>query len=71
MYMCLAPMDGITDTVYRYVARRIFDQYTIQDTYMCRTEFMSSDGYLHNWQKLVRHLLTYPCEYPHTIAQIY
>jgi tRNA-dihydrouridine synthase len=64
-------MDGITDAVYRYVARRIFDQHTTQDTYMCRTEFMSSDGYLHNWQKLVRHLLTYPCEYPYTIAQIY
>lgn len=64
-------MDGITDAVYRYIVHDIGRQYNPTHQYLCRTEFMSSDGYIHNWKKLVRHLMTYTTEYHCTIAQIY
>lgn len=71
MYICLAPMDGITDAVYRYVVYDIVRPYLTDNHFLAWTEFMSSDGYIHSRQKLTKHLITFPILYSHTIAQIY
>ena len=72
MILGLAPMDWITDCAYRYITKRIFDQYNKDPENKLRlwTEFMNVNGYLINPVKVLRHMLTVPTNTP-TIAQIY
>jgi len=65
-------MDGITDCAYRYITKRIFDQYNKNDSYELYlwTEFMNVNGYLINPSRVLRHMLTIPTQTP-TIAQVY
>lgn len=65
-------MDGITDCAYRYITKRIFDQYNKNPEHelYLRTEFMNVHGYLINPARVVRHMSTIPTK-TKTIAQIY
>ncbi len=68
----LAPMDGITDYIYRRIVQEIFDQYGDHDNFQLWkwTEFMSANGYMINPSRLVTHLTTSSDE-QHLRAQIY
>lgn len=70
----LAPMDGITNNAYRVLCKQIWDkeENIFNQSYQLRrrTEFMTSDGYLHNPRKVCRHLMTTQWS-EYTIAQIY
>ena len=71
MLSCLAPMDGITDCAYRHICKEIFVKYGHpDDELMMWTEFMSADGYMHNPQGVVKHILKTEYE-PETIVQIF
>lgn len=58
----LAPMDGITNNAYRMLCKQIWDKkensYNQDYQLRRRTEFMTSDGYIHNPRKVCRHLMT-------------
>lgn len=70
MLLALAPMDGITDCVYRIICKEIFDKYNQNDDFLMVTEFMSSDGYIANPAWVVKHLMHTEIEVP-LIAQIF
>lgn len=72
MIYALAPMDGVTDTVYRQIVKKIFEKYNKYPDRKLRlfTEFMSSDGFFHNPEWVVWHLEHSNYETP-LIAQIY
>ncbi|MDR0282889.1 MAG: tRNA-dihydrouridine synthase family protein [Candidatus Peribacteria bacterium] len=70
MYLCLAPMDGITTYATRKITQEIFEQYGKKsDSLQLWTEFMNVDGFLINPRKVIKHLLTDVTQKP--IAQIY
>lgn len=71
MIQALAPMDGITDIVYRSIVSMIFkEQKAKNNTLRTRTEFMNADGYMIQPHKLAKHLIHHDQE-EHLIAQIY
>lgn len=72
MIFGLAPMDGITDCIYRTITQEIFDRYNrnADDELWTRTEFMNADGYMINPQKLIKHIIINDKE-KRLIAQIY
>lgn len=58
MKLCLAPMDGITDSAFRIITKKIFDKYKKSwDELYLFTEFMSADGYVHNPRAVAKHIL--------------
>ena len=72
MYYCLAPMDGVTDTAYRQIVKKVFDKYN-QDKnrkLLLFTEFVSSDGFVHNFEGIKDHLVFENEEKP-LICQIF
>ena len=70
MYLCLAPMDGITTYATRKLTLEIFEKYGKKsDALQVWTEFMNVDGFLINPRKVIKHLLTDTTQKP--IAQIY
>ena len=72
MILGLAPMDGVTDFVYRQITQEIFEQHGDKKNHTLwkRTEFMSADGYMINPSRLVKHLIS-SSEEQNLIAQIY
>ncbi len=72
MIWALAPMDGITDTAYRQIVKEIFDKYnTNKDRELLLfTEFVSSDGFVHNFDGIKNHLIYEEKEKP-LICQIF
>ena len=72
MIFGLAPMDGITDCIYRTIVQEVFTKYTKDSSHQLRTwtEFMNADGYMINPPKLIKHLVINDSE-KKTIAQIY
>lgn len=72
MYWCLAPMDGITDTSYRQIVKKVFKKYNKDKTreLLLFTEFVSSDGYVHNFDGIKDHLVFENEEKP-LICQIF
>ncbi len=72
MIQALAPMDGITDMVYRSIVNNVFTRYNKNpsNTLRTRTEFMNADGYMIQPHKLVKHLIHHDQE-QQLIAQIY
>ena len=72
MILWLAPMDGITDLPYRIITKRIFDKYNTNPENQLRlwTEFMTSDGYVANPHKVIKHLIHTEFEKP-LILQIF
>lgn len=59
MIFGLAPMDGITDCIYRTITNEIFKKYTTNPDHELRTwtEFMNADGYMINPQRLIKHII--------------
>lgn len=72
MIYALAPMDWVTDTVYRQIVKKVFDKYNKHPDreLWLFTEFMSSDGFFHNPDWVIWHLEHSEYEDP-LIAQIY
>jgi len=72
MIRALAPMDGITDTAYRHIVKEIFDKYNTDKNkeLLLFTEFVSSDGYVHNFDGIKNHL-TYKEKEKPLICQIF
>lgn len=71
MLYALAPMDGITDTAYRQIVKKIFEKYKKEDDELLLfTEFVSSDGFVHNFEG-VKHHIVYEKEEKPLIAQIF
>ena len=72
MYWCLAPMDGITDTAYRQIVKEIFEKYNKDKNkeLLLFTEFVSSDGFVHNFDGVKNHLIFENKEKP-LICQIF
>jgi len=58
MIYWLAPMDWITDCVFRLITQEIFLKYNKKksDEFWSRSEFMSADWYCHSPNKLVKHI---------------
>jgi len=72
MIWALAPMDWITDTAYRQIVKDIFQKYN-NDTnkkLLLFTEFVSSDGLVHNFDWIKNHLIYENNEKP-LICQIF
>jgi tRNA-dihydrouridine synthase len=70
----LAPMDWITWCAFRSISLDLFNQYNKDQTKQLRmfTEFMSSEWYLRNPQRLTKHLLTSSDQFwSNLVAQIY
>jgi len=71
MLYSLAPMDGITDTAFRQIVKKIFEKYKKEDDkILLFTEFISSDGLFHNFDAIKDHLMYEKYEKP-LIAQIF
>lgn len=70
MILCLAPMDGITDCVFRLLTKEIFQRTNFSDKLILFTEFMSSQGYIRNPQWTIKHLLKTDLQNP-IFAQIF
>jgi len=71
MLYALAPMDGITDTAYRQIVKKVFKKYKKEgDELLLFTEFISSDGLFHNFDGVKNHIL-YEKEEKPLIAQIF
>jgi len=72
MIWALAPMDGITDTAYRQIVKEIFEKYNKgkNKELLLFTEFVSSDGYVHNFDWIKNHLIYEEKEKP-LICQIF
>lgn len=72
MILGLAPMDWITDLPYRVITKRIFDKYNNNPNYklVLWTEFMTSDWYIANPDKVIKHIIHTEFENP-IILQIF
>lgn len=72
MIFWLAPMDWISDLPFRVITKKIFDKYNTNPDHKLRlwTEFMTSDGYVANPHKVIKHVINTPDEYP-LILQIF
>ena len=72
MLLCLAPMDGITNTVYRKIVKTVFDKYWDKENYemLLVTEFVTSQWFFHNFEKIKDHLTFDEYEKP-LIVQIF
>lgn len=72
MIYSLAPMDGITDTAYRQIVKKVFEKYNNDKNkkLLLFTEFVSSDWFVHNFDWIKSHLLFEPMEKP-LIVQIF
>lgn len=57
MLLSLAPMDGYTDCANRIIVKKIFDEHNKEDNIYFITEFMSADGYHHNPDWVIKHML--------------
>ena len=70
MYLCFAPMDGITNCATRLITKNIFEKYwNKKDVLNLWTEFMNVDGFLINPHQVIKHALT--TEWQKPILQIY
>lgn len=72
MILWLAPMDGITDLACRIITKKIFDKYNSDknNELWLWTEFMTSDGYVANPDKVIKHIIHTNYENP-LILQIF
>lgn len=72
MILALAPMDGITDLACRVITKKIFEKYNKNPEYQftLRTEFMTSDGYVANPDKVIKHIIHTDFEDP-IVLQIF
>ena len=71
MLYALAPMDGVTDTSFRQIVKKIFEKYKKEgDEILFFTEFVSSDGLFYNFEAVKDHILYEKIEKP-IIAQIF
>lgn len=71
MLLGVAPMDWISDAVFRIITKKVFEDYwTIDDSLFLRTEFMNVHGYVINPNKVIRHIIHTEYETP-LIAQLY
>lgn len=70
MLICLSPMDWITDSAYRTVAKQVFDRHNKDNQLFLFTEFMSADWFVHNPWWVNKHILKISEEHP-VIAQIF
>ena len=72
MLYVLAPMDGITDSAYRQIVKKIWHKYKkdSDDELLLYTEFVSSDWFVHNFEG-VKHHLDYINEEKPLICQIF
>lgn len=71
MLLCVAPMDGISDAVFRIITKKVFEKYgNSNDTLLLWTEFMNVHGYAINPNKVIRHIVNTDYETP-LIAQLY
>ncbi len=72
MILWLAPMDWITDLPCRIITKKIFEKYNTNPDHKLRlwTEFMTSDGYIANPHKVIKHIIHTKVEQP-LILQIF
>lgn len=72
MILWLAPMDWISDLPFRIITKRIFEKYNTNPDYKLQlwTEFMTSDGYVANPHKVIKHVINTSFENP-LILQIF
>lgn len=72
MLLALAPMDWITDLPCRVITKRIFEKYNKNPEYklLLWTEFMTSNGYIANPDKVIKHIIHTEFENP-LILQIF
>ncbi len=72
MILALAPMDGITDLACRVITKKIFEKHNKnpENQLILRTEFMTSDGYIANPDKVIKHIIHTEYENP-LILQIF
>jgi len=72
MYYSLAPMDWITDIAYRQIVKEVFEKYNDDKNkeLLLFTEFVSADGFVHNFDWVKNHLLFEGNEHP-IICQIF
>ncbi len=72
MFLALAPMDWITDLPCRVITKKIFQKYNKNPKHKLRlwTEFMTSDGYVANPDKVIKHIIHTDFENP-LILQIF
>lgn len=57
MNIALAPMDWVTDTVYRQVCKQVFEQSQPNDNLLLYSEFMSADGFFHSPKWVWLHII--------------
>ncbi len=71
-FYALAPMDGITDMPFRIIVKEIFEKYNKDKNkeLLLFTEFVSSDGFVHNFDGVKNHLVFSKKEKP-IICQIF
>lgn len=72
MLLALAPMDWITDLPCRVITKKIFEKHNKNPDNKLRlwTEFMTSDGYVANPDKVIKHIIHTEFENP-IILQIF
>lgn len=72
MIYWLAPMDWITDLPFRIITKKIFEKYNTNKNidFILWTEFMTSNWYLANKNKVINHIIHTDFEYP-IILQIF
>lgn len=71
MNLALAPMDWITDSAYRRICQKVFEQQTQKtDEFFLFTEFMNASGYIRNPEWVYKHILNTTQE-KNLTAQIY
>ena len=71
-FYALAPMDGITDMPFRLIVKKVFERYNKDKNkkILLFTEFVSSDGFVHNFDWVKNHLIFDRKEKP-IICQIF
>lgn len=72
MFLCLAPMDWVTDLPCRVITKKIFERYNQNKNYelLLWTEFMTSDWFLACPENVIKSIIHTPYENP-LIIQIF
>ncbi len=71
MLLWVAPMDGISDAIFRIITKEVFDKYwNTTDELVLWTEFMNVHWYAINPNKVIRHIVHTDYETP-LIVQLY
>ncbi|PID34853.1 MAG: hypothetical protein CR971_01095 [candidate division SR1 bacterium] len=71
MLLGVAPMDGISDAIFRIITKEVFEKYgKDEDELVLWTEFMNVHGYAINPNKVIRHIVHTEYEKP-LVAQLY